>query len=655
MKEMMVAIKDIVSDSNRQYGGDGDIRLLADDMKEVGQINAITLCECASSRPEGGGYKIIAGRRRKAAALLLGWEKIRATVYEVGEEINVDAIAASENVNRLAMHPLDEAEIFRRLIERGETLESLTKRYDRTKAAIWQRVQLLDLNAGIKELFRDGKISLHAAAMLKSLNAEQQEAFCKHIKEFTKYKFEGGKHVRDYNISDNEVSRFIAGVFNDKLYKCIAGAECQACQKRTFFSDKGLFPELRGEEDKCLDHECYVGKWTAMLSRRIKGIVGEHKDHKGASIIVTEDRDIGKILGKNFMLDGVGYSVKVADFFGNALLQKAEKNSAPCFEFIMHSDGKLTILSRYWKEPEKKQARKPQGGSFEERAFAPMAKLLELSKEEAKQTAAAVVKKSINSCELENKVQEKVFENLLKIKAERPDDNRDIDRFIKRWQSDCEEKTNIQLFASFAGQKKDLKKLSISKLFAALYAGSFDWYDLPSLQNISTEKQDHIAEWAGVSMDKLRDMYREELRALMPKPESSKEKDAKKTSKKKAGVQKCRVCGCTDDDCRGCIEETGEPCHWVEDDLCSACAAKEKANRKKPAPKTAKKKPAVKKQPARKVKAKKKAAAPKTLKAKKPAVKKQAARTAAKKPGRGAAANKRTAKSAVDGDPSMEM
>jgi hypothetical protein len=36
-------------------------------------------------------------------------------------------------------------------------------------------------------------------------------------------------------------------------------------------------------------------------------------------------------------------------------------------------------------------------------------------------------------------------------------------------------------------------------------------------------------------------------------------------------VRKCRVCGCTDFDCRGCIERTGVPCHWVERDLCSAC------------------------------------------------------------------------------------
>ena len=33
----------------------------------------------------------------------------------------------------------------------------------------------------------------------------------------------------------------------------------------------------------------------------------------------------------------------------------------------------------------------------------------------------------------------------------------------------------------------------------------------------------------------------------------------------------CRVCGCTDDDCYDCFERTGEPCHWVERDLCSAC------------------------------------------------------------------------------------
>lgn len=36
-------------------------------------------------------------------------------------------------------------------------------------------------------------------------------------------------------------------------------------------------------------------------------------------------------------------------------------------------------------------------------------------------------------------------------------------------------------------------------------------------------------------------------------------------------VRRCRKCGCTDDDCSQCIEATGEACHWIELDLCSAC------------------------------------------------------------------------------------
>lgn len=38
-----------------------------------------------------------------------------------------------------------------------------------------------------------------------------------------------------------------------------------------------------------------------------------------------------------------------------------------------------------------------------------------------------------------------------------------------------------------------------------------------------------------------------------------------------AKVKSCRICGCTDHDCRQCIAKTGSPCHWVEEDLCSAC------------------------------------------------------------------------------------
>jgi hypothetical protein len=47
-------------------------------------------------------------------------------------------------------------------------------------------------------------------------------------------------------------------------------------------------------------------------------------------------------------------------------------------------------------------------------------------------------------------------------------------------------------------------------------------------------------------------------------------------------IRACRVCGCTQDDCSGCIERTGEPCYWKGPLLCSACPAPKVTLRAKP-------------------------------------------------------------------------
>lgn len=38
-------------------------------------------------------------------------------------------------------------------------------------------------------------------------------------------------------------------------------------------------------------------------------------------------------------------------------------------------------------------------------------------------------------------------------------------------------------------------------------------------------------------------------------------------------VRKCRVCGCTDNDCIQCIEAQGFPCKWTGEDICSRCGS----------------------------------------------------------------------------------
>lgn len=43
-------------------------------------------------------------------------------------------------------------------------------------------------------------------------------------------------------------------------------------------------------------------------------------------------------------------------------------------------------------------------------------------------------------------------------------------------------------------------------------------------------------------------------------------------------IHRCRICGCTDEDCSQCIKATGQACHWVEEDLCSRCEKDLKKN-----------------------------------------------------------------------------
>jgi hypothetical protein len=40
---------------------------------------------------------------------------------------------------------------------------------------------------------------------------------------------------------------------------------------------------------------------------------------------------------------------------------------------------------------------------------------------------------------------------------------------------------------------------------------------------------------------------------------------------------KCKFCGCVDEDCSQCIDKTGEPCSWTvisgKDSVCTRCYA----------------------------------------------------------------------------------
>jgi ParB/RepB/Spo0J family partition protein len=292
--------------SDRAYGGEGNIETLAQSIDAVGIIHPPAVKELADKK---GHYRIIAGRRRYLAAKLLGWKNIEAILHP--EKADDEAIALAENVNREDMHPLDEAEKFKREIDSGKTAKEVAKYYARSVSGIHQRVRLCKLIDGIKTMFRDGRINLSGAALIASFPNEDQEKF------FKKY---GEKKADQW-----EIKTFLGTVQCFKI-KHIADNKCAKCKNRTYNSTPDLFEDYSGFEDVCFDQECYADKWKNLIGKLIAA-----QDAKTDSKIIL-NRGIPDFLPKKtkaVTIRDVEYTLlPQSDYSWNETKKKSTTNTA---------------------------------------------------------------------------------------------------------------------------------------------------------------------------------------------------------------------------------------------------------------------------------------------------------------------------------------
>jgi ParB/RepB/Spo0J family partition protein len=116
---------------------------------------------------EGDRYQVSAGGRRLAALKLLLKRKAITGDFEVPCQIVPADIAEeaslAENVQRVAMHPLDEVEAFGRLSAEGQTEDAIAARFGASVRHVRQRLALSALSPVLKSAFRKGELGLEAA------------------------------------------------------------------------------------------------------------------------------------------------------------------------------------------------------------------------------------------------------------------------------------------------------------------------------------------------------------------------------------------------------------------------------------------------------------------------------------------------------------
>jgi ParB family chromosome partitioning protein len=159
----------------RKQFDEAGIQSLAASLKSTGLVQPIIV----RPSPQGvaGQYQLIAGERRLRAAKAAGLETIPAVIREV-DPYKQAQMALIENVQREDLNPIDRAQAYRALVEQlGLTQAELATRLGEDRSSIANYLRLLDLAEPVRDLVRDGQLSLGHAKILAGITdpAHQQE------------------------------------------------------------------------------------------------------------------------------------------------------------------------------------------------------------------------------------------------------------------------------------------------------------------------------------------------------------------------------------------------------------------------------------------------------------------------------------------------
>jgi len=109
-------------------------------------------------------YEVVAGGRRLAALKLLAKRKELEKDVAVGcNVLNGDddtEISLAENEMRQAMHPADQFEAFRQMVDDGRSIEEVASRFGATVLLVTQRLKLARVSPRLMKLYRREELTL---------------------------------------------------------------------------------------------------------------------------------------------------------------------------------------------------------------------------------------------------------------------------------------------------------------------------------------------------------------------------------------------------------------------------------------------------------------------------------------------------------------
>lgn len=146
-----------------------ELNELANSIIKYGVIQPIVL------RNIGDKYEIIAGERRYKASCLAGLKKVPAIINNTDDNTSAE-IALLENLQRKNLSVIEEAQSYKKLMDRGFTQEEIASKLGVSQSSIANKMRLLNLPKDVQNALLYNKISeRHARSLLSLPDADMQK------------------------------------------------------------------------------------------------------------------------------------------------------------------------------------------------------------------------------------------------------------------------------------------------------------------------------------------------------------------------------------------------------------------------------------------------------------------------------------------------
>jgi ParB family chromosome partitioning protein len=256
----------------RRIFEDNALKELAESIRTQGVLSPLLV------RPVNEqGFEIVAGARRYRAAQMAEAATVPVRIIHLSDAQTLEAQLV-ENLMRRDVHPMEEAQGFRALLNLEEpkySIEQISARTGKNPAYIAARLKLTELTPVVVETFYREEIGVgHALLLAKLQPAQQEQALAACFKEDWSAGGQKPKRILlpvrslQFWIESNILLVLKLAPFDKRDAQLVpAAGSCVECPMRTGHN-KLLFSDL-GKLDACTSPTCYQSKVDAHVAKTI--------------------------------------------------------------------------------------------------------------------------------------------------------------------------------------------------------------------------------------------------------------------------------------------------------------------------------------------------------------------------------------------------